>query len=42
MGSGTTGVSSIKEERNFIGSDLSQEYFEIAKKRIDDTKWKSA
>ena len=34
MGSGTTGVSSIRNGRNFIGFELDEHYFEIAQKRI--------
>lgn len=34
MGSGSTGVAAIKNNRNFIGSELSSEYFEICKKRL--------
>ena len=34
MGSGTTAVACIKEKRNFIGFELSEKYFNIAKKRI--------
>ncbi len=34
MGSGTTGVACVKNSRNFIGFDISQEYCELAKKRI--------
>jgi len=34
MGSGTTAVSAIKSERNFVGYDISQEYINIAEKRI--------
>ena len=43
MGSGTTGVAVIemnKEQnvnRNFIGIELDEKYFEIAKKRIENT-----
>ena len=36
MGSGTTGVSCVYEKRNFIGIELEEKYFEIAKKRIED------
>ena len=34
MGSGTTGVACKNLKRNFIGMELNEEYFEIAKKRI--------
>ena len=34
MGSGSTGVAAVKNNRKFIGSELSPEYFEICKKRI--------
>ncbi|GAA4769272.1 MULTISPECIES: DNA-methyltransferase [Flavobacterium] len=34
MGSGTTGVASLKHKRKFIGIELSEEYFEISKNRI--------
>jgi len=36
MGSGSTGVSCIKNKRKFIGIEQSEEYFEIAKQRISD------
>ena len=35
MGSGTTGVISKRLNRNFIGIELEEKYFEIADKRID-------
>jgi site-specific DNA-methyltransferase (adenine-specific) len=35
MGSGTTGVAAINTNRNFIGIERDENYFEIAKKRID-------
>ena len=35
MGSGTTGVSATKLNRNFIGIELDKDYFEIAQKRIE-------
>lgn len=34
MGSGTTGIACIKTGRNFIGCEISPEYFAIAKRRI--------
>lgn len=34
MGSGTTGVAAIKNNRQFIGVELSEEYYKIAKKRV--------
>jgi site-specific DNA-methyltransferase (adenine-specific) len=36
MGSGTTGVACVKEKRNFIGIELDEEYFKIAKQRIEN------
>jgi site-specific DNA-methyltransferase (adenine-specific) len=35
MGSGTTGVACKNLNRNFIGIELNDKYFEIAKNRID-------
>lgn len=35
MGSGSTGVACINTNRNFIGIELNEEYFKIAKERID-------
>ena len=35
MGSGSTGVACIKTGRNFIGMELDEKYFEIAKERIN-------
>lgn len=37
MGSGTTGVASIRCKRNFIGIESDSEYYEIAKNRIEST-----
>lgn len=36
MGSGTTGVACKQTNRNFIGIELDEDYFKIAKKRIDE------
>ena len=36
MGSGTTGVACKRLGRDFIGIEINEEYFEIAKKRIDE------
>lgn len=35
MGSGTTAVSALKSDRKFVGYDISQEYIELAEKRIE-------
>lgn len=36
MGSGTTGVACQNLGRNFIGIEINEEYYEIAKKRINE------
>lgn len=38
MGSGTTGVACINTNRNFIGFELDEKYFNIAKERIENAK----
>lgn len=38
MGSGTTGVSCLRTGRNFIGIELDEGYFQIAKERIENCK----
>lgn len=38
MGSGTTGVACVNTNRNFIGIEKDEKYFEIAKNRINDSK----
>jgi site-specific DNA-methyltransferase (adenine-specific) len=37
MGSGTTGVACMKNHRRFIGIELDNNYFNIAKERIEAT-----
>jgi len=34
MGSGTTAVTAIKSDRKFVGYDISQEYIDLAEKRL--------
>ncbi len=36
LGSGTTGVAAVRLGRRFIGVEIDPEYFEIAKRRIQD------
>lgn len=38
MGSGTTGVACVNTNRNFIGMELDDKYFKIAKARINDSR----
>jgi len=38
MGSGSTGVACVNTNRNFIGIELDETYFNIAKKRIEEQK----
>lgn len=38
MGSGSTGVAAIKNNRKFIGIELEKEYFDIALERLENTK----
>lgn len=37
MGSGTTAAACVKNNRNYIGFEISEEYCEIARSRIDET-----
>jgi site-specific DNA-methyltransferase (adenine-specific) len=38
MGSGTTGVACVSTGREFIGIEIDEDYFDIACKRIEDTR----
>ena len=38
MGSGTTGVACLNTNRNFIGIELNEDYYNIAKERIEEAK----
>ena len=38
MGSGSTGIACVNLNRNFIGMELKQEYFNIATERINDAR----
>lgn len=37
MGSGSTGVSAVKNNRSFIGIEIEKQYFDIAKQRMYET-----
>jgi len=39
IGSGTTAIACLNNNRNFIGMDIEQKYVEIANKRINDFKY---
>jgi len=38
MGSGTTGVACVNLDRDFIGIEMDENYFQIAEKRIQEAK----
>jgi len=38
MGSGSTGIACINTNRNFIGIELDQKYYNIAKSRLEEVK----
>lgn len=35
MGSGTTGVAALQQGRRFIGVEICEKYFDIARRRIE-------
>jgi site-specific DNA-methyltransferase (adenine-specific) len=37
MGSGSTGVACMQSNRNFIGIEIDENYFNISKQRIEDS-----
>lgn len=41
MGSGTTGVACVNTDRNFIGIEIDETYYNIAKRRIDEAQMQS-
>lgn len=41
MGSGTTGIACMKLNRNFIGIEINEEYFKIAKDRLEECSLKA-
>ena len=36
MGSGTTGVAALQNRRNFCGCEMDKDFFELAKKRLEN------
>ena len=42
MGSGTTGVACVNTDRNFIGIELDDHYFEVATERINQAQLSNA
>ena len=41
LGTGTTAIAAIMEKRNYLGSEISKEYFELATKRINNEQCQS-
>ena len=35
MGSGTTAIAALEVDRNYLGSEISEEYYKLCKKRIE-------
>ena len=42
VGSGTTGAVAVRLGRKFVGIDISKEYFDMAKERIDTAEVQTA
>lgn len=40
MGSGSTGIVALKNDRRFLGVEIHKPYFEIAKERIEDVQFR--
>jgi site-specific DNA-methyltransferase (adenine-specific) len=38
MGGGTTGIACIKTNRNFVGIEIDQKYYNISKSRLEEVK----
>ena len=38
LGSGTTCISSLKNKRNYVGYDISQEYINLANNKLNEIK----
>ena len=38
MGSGTTAIACLKENRRYIGFEINEEYYDISQKRIENEK----
>tara|TARA_B100000886_G_scaffold303493_1_gene234190 strand:+ start:56 stop:361 length:306 start_codon:yes stop_codon:yes gene_type:complete len=35
MGSGTTAIAALEVDRNYLGSEINEEYYKLCKKRIE-------
>ena len=38
MGSGTTAIACLDTKRNFVGFEMLDKYFNVAKKRVEENK----